>query len=411
MSLVKRFSGFTLIELLVVIAIIAVLAAILFPVFARAREKARQTTCSSNQRQIAASINMYTQDHEECYPSTTTVWRDIKVDPGALVCPTLGKSIPNGYYYNPSRSLQAIGDITDTSGKEAWLSADGLNNKTADARHSGKVIASYVDGHVATTTVYELPIFLQVVNTLDKAEMVYISPGTFNMGGKFIVGNPYQVSTSSPSYVVGSGTFQTNTPVHAVTITKGFYIYKYEVKVAQYQAFCTATGQTMPDCPWGDWIEFMNYPITYISYADAKLYAAWAGATLPTEAQWEMAARGTKNYKYPWGDTWDATKCVNSTVTDLIMPMPVGSFPAGTNSYGVQDMCGNVWEWVADFAGAYGSGAKTDPTGAAGGTMRVVRGGAYYNSSASNFDCCMRGGQQSSVTGVDLGFRCVVAVP
>ncbi len=89
--------GFTLIELLVVIAIIAILAAILFPVFARAREKARQTTCISNQRQIATSILMYTQDHEETFPDSATVWNDIKVDAGVLVCPTKGKGTPIGY--------------------------------------------------------------------------------------------------------------------------------------------------------------------------------------------------------------------------------------------------------------------------------------------------------------------------
>jgi prepilin-type N-terminal cleavage/methylation domain-containing protein len=100
MSTKPRSQGFTLIELLVVIAIIAILAAILFPVFARAREKARQTTCSSNQRQIVASVQMYAQDHEECLPSTTTVWTDIKVDSGVLVCPTAGRSLPVGYGYH-----------------------------------------------------------------------------------------------------------------------------------------------------------------------------------------------------------------------------------------------------------------------------------------------------------------------
>ena len=90
-------SGFTLIELLVVIAIISVLAAILFPVFARAREKARQTTCSSNQRQIAAAIQMYVQDHEETLPAASTMWSNLNIDAGILVCPTKGKSTPNGY--------------------------------------------------------------------------------------------------------------------------------------------------------------------------------------------------------------------------------------------------------------------------------------------------------------------------
>jgi prepilin-type N-terminal cleavage/methylation domain-containing protein/prepilin-type processing-associated H-X9-DG protein len=159
--------GFTLIELLVVIAIIAILAAILFPVFARAREKARQTTCSSNQRQIVASIQMYVQDHDETFPATSTVWGDIKVDPGVLICPTLGKNIPIGYAYSNLLSGEGIGSFDDPSsvvvtadGSHAATSASGIYTATPagniiytvndmDIRHSGFVITSYADGHVA----------------------------------------------------------------------------------------------------------------------------------------------------------------------------------------------------------------------------------------------------------------------
>ncbi len=111
MSSTSRSKGFTLIELLVVIAIIAILAAILFPVFARAREKARQTTCTSNQRQIVASIQMYAQDHEEMLPATTSVWGDIKVDPGVLICATKGKNTPNGYGYNRYMAGVSLGEL------------------------------------------------------------------------------------------------------------------------------------------------------------------------------------------------------------------------------------------------------------------------------------------------------------
>lgn len=158
MSKNHQSRGFTLIELLVVIAIIAILAAILFPVFARAREKARATTCSSNQRQIAASMQMYCQDHEEILPSAKSVWSDINVDPGVLVCPTKGKSTPNGYVYYLARTSQAIGDIPDPT--VAGLTVDGSatgNYAKQDAdldttRHSGKCIVSYVDGHVGVTS-------------------------------------------------------------------------------------------------------------------------------------------------------------------------------------------------------------------------------------------------------------------
>jgi prepilin-type N-terminal cleavage/methylation domain-containing protein/prepilin-type processing-associated H-X9-DG protein len=150
--------GFTLIELLVVIAIIAILAAILFPVFARAREKARQSTCTSNQRQIAAAMLMYAQDHEETLPNTSTVWGDIDVEPGVLVCPTKGKTQTIGYDYYYYVGGQSIGTFDDPTTKLLTFDGNlsgGVNVgkflADFDLRHSGKMIASYADGHVNAT--------------------------------------------------------------------------------------------------------------------------------------------------------------------------------------------------------------------------------------------------------------------
>ena len=160
--MVPRAKGFTLIELLVVIAIIAILAAILFPVFARAREKARQTTCMNNQKQIATTAMMYAQDHDEMLPVTATVWTDLNLDPGVLICPTTGKTQPNGYVYNNYIGSLAVGKIADPT--TAMVTADGYHNaaQAGDTypanificqgdlyfNHSNKFIASYVDGHV-----------------------------------------------------------------------------------------------------------------------------------------------------------------------------------------------------------------------------------------------------------------------
>jgi prepilin-type N-terminal cleavage/methylation domain-containing protein len=161
-----RKQGFTLIELLVVIAIIAILAAILFPVFARAREKARQTTCSSNQRQIAASIQMYCQDHEETLPGTANIWRDINADAGILTCPTAGKSQPLGYCYNSTKNFdntfkvagQSLGNIPDPT--TVWMTADGDTSGYPSYRHTAKAIASYIDGHVSMAT--DLVVYIAV---------------------------------------------------------------------------------------------------------------------------------------------------------------------------------------------------------------------------------------------------------
>jgi prepilin-type N-terminal cleavage/methylation domain-containing protein/prepilin-type processing-associated H-X9-DG protein len=156
--------GFTLIELLVVIAIIAILAAILFPVFAKAREKARQNTCLSNQRQIATMMLMWCQDHDETLPQAQTVWGDLSMDSKVLQCPTKGSKTPNAYVYNGQLNGVALGDIIDPV--ITPFTADGKHTATAspvtydnvsygttdiDPRHNGNTMVSYVDGHVAST--------------------------------------------------------------------------------------------------------------------------------------------------------------------------------------------------------------------------------------------------------------------
>jgi prepilin-type N-terminal cleavage/methylation domain-containing protein/prepilin-type processing-associated H-X9-DG protein len=157
---VKR-SGFTLIELLVVIAIIAILAAILFPVFAKAREKARQSSCLNNQRQIAVSILMYAQDHDEELPDASNVWPEINVDRNILMCPTKGKKVANGYVYNAGLGGMAMGELPNP--ESTILTADGQHAATTspltydncaytvddlDARHSNAFVTSFADGHV-----------------------------------------------------------------------------------------------------------------------------------------------------------------------------------------------------------------------------------------------------------------------
>lgn len=186
LSKIKASKGFTLIELLVVIAIIAILAAILFPVFARAREKARQTTCTSNQRQISASILMWSQDHEEMFPGAT-VWQDIEIDPGALICPTLGKKVTNGYGYNYSLGIKEIGEVSDTASMLLTGDSADVNNyiyvgPDVDYRHSGQAIVSYTDGHVGSSKY--VPIMLQPqvdpLAGLSPRTLTTTSPGTPN---------------------------------------------------------------------------------------------------------------------------------------------------------------------------------------------------------------------------------------
>jgi prepilin-type N-terminal cleavage/methylation domain-containing protein/prepilin-type processing-associated H-X9-DG protein len=177
--------GFTLIELLVVIAIIAILAAILFPVFARAREKARQTTCTNNQRQIAVSFQMYAQDHEETLPNSSSAWQDIKVDPGVLMCPSAGKQNTSAYIFIGGSLLagRALGDIADpvvtpiicdsvanANVVKHGAAIDMQNDIVAkiDKRHSGSAIVAFVDGHVRSCLASEItPEFFLPCLTID----------------------------------------------------------------------------------------------------------------------------------------------------------------------------------------------------------------------------------------------------
>ncbi len=211
MSKIEKREGFTLIELLVVIAIIAILAAILFPVFARAREKARQTTCSSNQRQIAASLQMYAQDHEEVLPNSETIWNDIKSDPGVLVCPSLGKSTPNGYGYNYWMAGQSIGSVSDTTA--AILTVDcivGKNNilltgiSDISARHSNAAIISYLDGHVGVVQSPAIPII--ATGLTDMFTGATKTPGTLSAS---VANGAWQANQTPKFPYTGGDTFTT----------------------------------------------------------------------------------------------------------------------------------------------------------------------------------------------------------
>ena len=179
MSTQRPERGFTLIELLVVIAIIAILAAILFPVFAKAREKARQTQCMSNQRQIAMNLQMWTQDNNELLPTATganAFWTVVggSISPKVLICLDSAKTATNSYVYNNTLSgvtLQSVADPTTklltTDGIGTNVATPNIAYSTADfnACHNGQLMVAYLDGHVAytkpanacTTTSYAAP--------------------------------------------------------------------------------------------------------------------------------------------------------------------------------------------------------------------------------------------------------------
>jgi len=187
----------------------------------------------------------------------------------------------------------------------------------------------------------------------------------------------------------------------------GFWMYRTEVTVGQYRKFCSQMGREMPDPPSWGWKD--DHPVVCVTWDDAKAYADWAGVQLPTEAQWEKAARGTGGREYPWGNTFDASKAVCSVGLSRSSTAPVGSIPSGASPFGCLDMSGNVWEWCADrYDGSYYSGAPSrNPTGPPSGLEpRVLRGGSWFGYNSDYLRAANRGNLMPDFRLNDYGFRC-----
>ena len=149
------------------------------------------------------------------------------------------------------------------------------------------------------------------INQKDGAMMVWVPAGEFKMG-----------SLAGDLPIKGLTESQAQRKVYL----DGYWMYKYEVTVAQYRKFCKATGRTMPNVPRWGWKD--DHPMVNADPVLAEAYAKWAGCRLPTEAEWEKAARGTDGRRYPWGNKWDVRKCVNSVKDRLQGTKPVGSCPS-----------------------------------------------------------------------------------
>jgi formylglycine-generating enzyme required for sulfatase activity len=180
-----------------------------------------------------------------------------------------------------------------------------------------------------------------------------------------------------------------------------------EVTVAAYR-LCTAPGCTPPSTgTYYNWFVTGrdNHPINGVDWNQSRAYCQSRGGDLPTEAQWEYAARGSDvaNHIYPWGNAAPASQlCRNQSST-----CPVQSYPSGNSPFGLFDMAGNVWEWTRDFYASYTSAAAIDPTGPTSGTNRVVRGGSWYDASATRVRAAFRLGYSPTYRSDVIGFRCV----
>lgn len=252
----------------------------------------------------------------------------------------------------------------------------------------------------------------------DQMELVLIPAGEFSMGSADI----------DAVVNMESGVAIPEIPLHILYLDD-YWIDKYEVTNAQY-ALCVTNGGCEPPKLNTNYsgheyypdLLYANYPVIYVNWFMAQEYCEWAGRRLPTEAEWEKAARGTDSRRYPWGNdplsSEHANFCNGDCPKDHSNPdyddgfpetAPVGSFPAGASPYGVMDMSGNVWEWTSTIPMDYPYDA-TDGREAEDGFQRIWRGGPW-----SNGTWWMRSSiRYRSVPHYwynNLGFRCAVTDP
>jgi formylglycine-generating enzyme required for sulfatase activity len=216
-------------------------------------------------------------------------------------------------------------------------------------------------------------------------------------------------------FTMGSDNGNDNKPAHTVYLDT-FWIDRTEVTNKQYKA-CVDAGTCEPPSDKSSFThpsyygnpEFDNYPVVYVSWDKANRYCeVWAGGDLPTEAQWEKAARGTKAFTYPWGNDAPNKDLLNFN-QNIGDTTEVGKYPDGKSSYGAYDMAGNVWEWVndyyqSDYYAVLGNSAS-NPVGPESGQYRVLRGGSWNNNGYSSRSD-IRSSFGSSYINYNFGFRC-----
>ena len=224
--------------------------------------------------------------------------------------------------------------------------------------------------------------------------MILVPEGEFQMGTNATDGTDDNQATNTPL------SNNDARPQHTEK-TNAFFLDKTEVTNAQYKQFCDATGYAPPpqwksgQIPDGQ----ASFPVVRVNWYEASAYAKWAGKRLPTEAEWEHAARGTDGRLFPWGNDWDDAKAVKGDG-----PSPVGSKPSGASPYGALDMAGNVAEWTSSWFDAYpGNPVKQPDFGKK--TLKVVRGGPWYGSTSLEETYYRMVGRPSS-RNMWIGFRC-----
>jgi len=237
-----------------------------------------------------------------------------------------------------------------------------------------------------------------IVSEVDGMELMYIPAGSFMMGSED-----------------GDADEQ---PVHEVYLD-AYWMDRFEVTNAMF-ALCVQDEACNTQNIYADdgityWdSSYENHPIYIHYWGDAVDYCAWAGRRLPTEAEWEHAARGASVFRYPWGDGVPTCRLANLSGC-AEGTAEVGEHADGASPYGVEDMAGNVWEWVADWYDAeyYSRSPLENPTGPSDGELRVLRGGSWgmYENSVRSANRQYENPMNTYYLGIhyDIGFRCAMS--
>jgi formylglycine-generating enzyme required for sulfatase activity len=357
------------------------------------------------------------------------------------------------------KSGPALGALAVTAtipGVEVWLGDRKIGDTTAGgtllvpnllagtyrvtARKAGhddweRTIDVIADQRVNLVIGFEELGFPKEIRGDDGAEMALIPEGYFWMGNTQEGMKPFSnFCTRQPKMpICKDGHYEREElPRQRVTLD-GFYIDRFEVTKAQFEKFVGATGhRTLPETQRdssvyleknGGWqrVQIANanwrspngpgssaeptHPVVQVSWSDAAAYCVWAGKRLPTEAEWEKAARGPDGRRFPWGDAWDPTRANGDRTVKRTTP--VGSYPQGASPYGVYDMAGNVNEWVVDWydEGYYRRGPTRNPPGPVTGKFRVGRGGSWLDPFVV-LETTRRFAISPSYASNVLGFRC-----
>ena len=236
-----------------------------------------------------------------------------------------------------------------------------------------------------------------------------------------------QLFVSHSTFLMGAGESdhmagEAEKPAHSVNLD-GFWVDETEVSNRQY-TLCVENGKCAPpNFVDNDIYNREDYPVVGVNWLDAQDYCNWAGGRLPTEAEWEYAAKGNEGLIYPWGNEYDGNllnacdvNCSESWADSSIddgykNSASVGSYPAGASWVGALDMAGNVWEWVEDWCGQYDNETQDNPTGPDEGRCKIIRGGAWASPPVglrTTYRIINTSEISPDIHHPNIGFRCVI---